>query len=94
MLSHRSNLFSMIDENLDSKVPKINPKVPIWHFGNSGGSQSIMSKVSKYHVKGCMTEKDIEEYIYKKYKVMAEEDLAKQGVVKKITKAVTKIFKI
>ena len=41
-----------------------------------------------------MTEKDVEEYIYKKYKVMAEEDLAKQGVVKKITKAVTKIFKI
>ena len=40
-----------------------------------------------------MTEKDIEEYIYKKYKVMAEEDLVKQGVVKKITKAVTKILK-
>ena len=49
MLSHRSNLFSMIDENLDSKVPKINPKVPNWHFGIKKSVikcfQSIKSKL-------------------------------------------------
>ena len=54
----------------------------------------LLSKLGSVMLLDCMTEKDIEEYIYKKYKVMAEEDLAKQGVVKKITKAVTKIFKI
>ena len=39
----------------------------------------------------CMTEKDIEEYVYKKYKAMVEEDLANQGVINKVKKVFSKL---
>ena len=41
----------------------------------------------------CMTEKDIEEYVYKKYKTMVEEDLASRGILDKIKDTMAKIFK-
>ena len=40
----------------------------------------------------CMTEKDIEEYVYKKYKEMMEEELANRGTIEKIKDAVMSIF--
>ena len=41
----------------------------------------------------CMTEKDIEEYVYKKYKRMIEEDLTNRGLFDKLKDAVIKVFK-
>lgn len=41
----------------------------------------------------CMTEKDIEDYVYKKYKAMVEEDLANRGLLDKIKNAVAKVFR-
>lgn len=40
----------------------------------------------------CMTEKDIEEYVYKKYKEMMEEELANRGTIEKTKDAVMSIF--
>ena len=40
----------------------------------------------------CMTEKDIEEYVYKKYKEMMEEELANRGTIEQIKDAVMSIF--
>ena len=40
----------------------------------------------------CMTEKDIEEYVYKKYKAMVEEELANRGLLKKFKSAVVAAF--
>ena len=39
------------------------------------------------------SEKDIEEYVYKKYKRMIEEDLANRGLFDKLKDAVIKVFK-
>ncbi|MBR1532942.1 MAG: hypothetical protein IJ639_01135 [Ruminococcus sp.] len=52
----------------------------------------MLSKLGSVMLLDCMTEKDIEEYVYKKYKRIAEEDLASRGVFKKIKDAVTSVF--
>ena len=53
----------------------------------------LLSKLGSVMLLDCMTEKDIEEYVYKKYKVMVEEELANRGIFDKIKDAVTKVFK-
>ena len=52
----------------------------------------MLSKLGSVMLLDCMTEKDIEEYVYKKYKRIAEEDLASRGVFKKIKDAVSSVF--
>ena len=41
---------------------------------------------------GSAFTKDIEEYVYKKYKVMVEEELANRGLLKKLKDAVVAAF--
>lgn len=48
----------------------------------------LLSKLGSVMLIDCMNEKDIEEYVYKKYKAMVEEDLANRGLLKKIKDAV------
>ena len=40
----------------------------------------------------CMTEKDIEDYVYKKYKAMVEEELANRGLLQKLKAAVSAVI--
>lgn len=47
-----------------------------------------LSKLGSVMILDCMTEQDIEEYVYKKYKAMVEEDLAARGLFDKILDAV------
>ena len=51
-----------------------------------------LSKLGSVMLLDCMTEKDIEEYVYKKYKEMMEEELANRGTIEKIKDAVMSIF--
>jgi hypothetical protein len=51
-----------------------------------------LSKLGSVMLIDCMTEKDIEEYVYKKYKAMAEEDLTNRGLLDKIKDTVAKVF--
>lgn len=53
----------------------------------------LLSKLGSVMLLDCMTEKDIEEYIYKKYKAMVEEDLANRGLFDKLKDAVARVFK-
>lgn len=53
----------------------------------------LLSKFGSVMLLDCMTEKDIEEYIYKKYKAMVEEELANRGLLDKLKDAVIKVFK-
>ncbi len=48
----------------------------------------MLSKLGSVMLLDCMTEKDIEEYVYKKYKTMVEEELAKGGLFNRIKGAV------
>lgn len=60
------------------------------HFAEIAKS---LSKLGSVMLLDCMTEKDIEEYVYKKYKRMIEEDLANRGLFDKLKDAVIKVFK-
>ena len=51
----------------------------------------LLSKLGSVMLLDCMTEKDIEEYVYKKYKAMVEEDLASKGLINKVKKAFAKL---
>ena len=51
----------------------------------------LLSKLGSVMLLDCMTEKDIEEYVYKKYKAMVEEDLASKGIINKVKKAFAKL---
>jgi len=51
-----------------------------------------LSKLGSVMLLDCMTEKDIEEYVYKKYKAMVQEDLVNRGLLDKIKDAVAKAF--
>lgn len=53
----------------------------------------LLSKLGSVMLLDCMTEKDIEEYVYKKYKAMIEEDIASRGLFDKLKDAVIKVFK-
>ncbi len=53
----------------------------------------LLSKLGSVMLLDCMTEKDIEDYVYKKYKAMVEEDLANRGLLDKIKDAVARVFK-
>lgn len=48
----------------------------------------LLSKLGSVMLLDCMTEKDIEEYVYKKYKAMVEEELANRGPLRKLKDAV------
>lgn len=50
----------------------------------------LLSKLGSVMLIDCMTEKDIEDFVYKKYKAMVEEELSKQGLFTKIKKAFTR----
>ena len=52
----------------------------------------LLSKLGSVMLLDCMTEKDIEEYVYKKYKAMVEEELANRGILRKIKDAVAAVF--
>ena len=52
----------------------------------------LLSKLGSVMLLDCMTEKDIEDYVYKKYKAMAEEELAGRGLLQKIKDAVAAAF--
>lgn len=51
-----------------------------------------LSKLGSVMLLDCMTEKDIEEYVYKKYKKIVQQDLENKGVIGKIKHAVAKIL--
>ncbi len=51
-----------------------------------------LSKLGSVMLLDCMTERDIEEYIYAKYKAMIEEELSHQGVFDKIKMAFAKAY--
>lgn len=59
---------------------------------NFGEIAKHLSKLGSVMLLDCMTEKDIEEYVYKKYKAMVEEDLANRGILGKLKNAVAKVF--
>ena len=52
----------------------------------------LLSKLGSVMLLDCMTEKDIEEYVYKKHKKNVEEDLANRGVFQKLKDAVVAAF--
>lgn len=52
----------------------------------------LLSKLGSVMLLDCMTEKDIEEYVYKKHKKNVEEDLANRGVFQKLKNAVVAAF--
>ena len=52
----------------------------------------ILSKLGSVMLLDCMTEKDIEEYVYKKYKAIVEEELANRSPLKKLKDAVAAVF--
>ena len=52
----------------------------------------LLSKLGSVMLLDCMTEKDIEEYVYKKYKAMVEGELANRGLLKKFKDAVVAAF--
>ena len=52
----------------------------------------MLSKLGSVLLLDCMTEKDIETYVYKKFKAVAEEELANRGILKKIKDAVTAVL--
>ena len=53
----------------------------------------MLSKLGSVMLLDCMTEKDIEEYIYKKFKAAAEEELANRGVFHRIRDAVASVLR-
>lgn len=52
----------------------------------------MLSKLGSVMLLDCMTEKDIEEYVYKKFKAVAEEELANRGILKRIKDAVASVL--
>lgn len=52
----------------------------------------LLSKLGSVMLLDCMTEKDIEEYVYKKYRAMVEEELANRGLLKKLKDVVVAAF--
>ena len=52
----------------------------------------LLSKLGSVMLLDCMTEKGIEEYVYKKYKAMVGEELANRGLLKKFKDAVVAAF--
>lgn len=52
----------------------------------------LLSKLGSVMLLDCMTEKDIEEYIYKRFKAMVEEELANRGLLKRIKDAVSSML--
>lgn len=53
----------------------------------------LLSKLGSVMLLDCMKETDIEEYVYKKYKAMVEEELVSRGLLDKFKDAITKVFK-
>ena len=53
----------------------------------------LLSKLGSVMLLDCMSEKDIESYVYKKYKPMVEEELANRGLMRRIRDAVVSIIR-
>ena len=62
------------------------------HTKYYGEIAKMLSKLGSVMLLDCMTEKDIEEYVYKKYKIMVEEELANRPLYKKVKDAVVSVF--
>ena len=56
-----------------------------------GDIAKLLSKLGSVMLLDVMTEKDIEEYVYKKYKKMGEEDLKKAKETKKNNTVINKL---
>ena len=56
-----------------------------------GDIAKLLSKLGSVMLLDVMTEKDIEEYVYKKYKKMVEEDLKKAKETKKNNTVINKL---
>lgn len=54
----------------------------------------LLSKLGSVMLLDCMSEKDIEDYVYKKYKAMVEAELANRGIFKKLTDKVKAIIHV
>ena len=52
----------------------------------------LLSQLGSVMLLDCMTEKDIEEFVYKKYKAMVEEELSNQSIFSKIKKMLPNPF--
>lgn len=52
----------------------------------------MLSKLGSVMLLDCMTEKDIEEYVYKKFKAVAEEELSNLSILKRIKDAVVSVL--
>ena len=53
----------------------------------------MLSKLGSVMLLDCMTENDIEEYIYKKFKTIAEEEIANDGVFKRFKNTVVSVLR-
>ena len=67
---------------------------PKWEENSKkyGEVAKLLSKLGSVMLLDCMTEKDIEEYVYKKLKAIVEEDLANRGRFQKIRDAVVAVL--
>lgn len=52
----------------------------------------LLSKLGSVMLLDCMEEKDIEEYVYKKYKAMVEDDLSNRSLLQKIKDAMENVL--
>lgn len=67
---------------------------PKWEENSKkyGEVAKLLSQLGSVMLLDCMTEKDIEEYVYKKFKVIVEEDLASRGMLQKIKDTVVAVL--
>lgn len=70
------------EKRILAEYPKLEENAK--HFGEIA---KLLSKLGSVMLLDCMTEKDIEEYVYKKYKVMAEEAIAEAEIAEAAKKA-------
>jgi len=52
----------------------------------------ILSKLGSVMLLDCMTEKDIEDYVYKKYTTMVQEELTNRGLFQKVKDSIVSAF--
>lgn len=52
----------------------------------------MLSKLGSVMLLDCMTEKDIEEYVYKKYRLLAEEQLSGRGIIQRIKDTLSSVI--
>ena len=75
------------EKRILNEYPNIEEKTD--HFAEIA---KALSKLGSVMLLDCMTEKDIENYVYKKYKAMIEAEPANKGLLDKIKGTVAKVF--